>query len=114
MLREVIIDDERIAAGLEEFLTHRATGVRRNVLKSRRFIRGCDDDDGVLHRPVLLEDAKRAGHSSLLLADGNVDTDQVFPLLVDDRVYGESGFSRLAIADDELALTAADRDHGVD
>jgi hypothetical protein len=35
-------------------------------------------------------------------------------LLVDDRVDGDGGLARLAVADDELALAAADRDHRVD
>ena len=32
----------------------------------------------------------------------------------DDRVDRDGGFAGLAVADDELALAAADRDHGVD
>jgi hypothetical protein len=35
-------------------------------------------------------------------------------LLVDDRVDRDGGLAGLAVADDELALAAADRDHGVD
>src|SRR4029079_8553950 len=35
-------------------------------------------------------------------------------LLVDDGVEGDGGLAGLAIADDQLALTAADRDHRVD
>ena len=34
--------------------------------------------------------------------------------LVDDRVDGDGGLAGLAVADDQLALAAADRDHGVD
>src|SRR5699024_4333015 len=34
--------------------------------------------------------------------------------LVEDRVDGDRGLACLAVADDELALTAADRSHGVD
>jgi hypothetical protein len=35
-------------------------------------------------------------------------------LLVDDRVHRDGGLARLAVADDQLALAAADRDHRVD
>src|SRR5205814_9532267 len=35
-------------------------------------------------------------------------------LLVDDRIQGDRGLARLAVADDELALAAADRHHRVD
>ena len=37
-----------------------------------------------------------------------------FALLIDDRVDGDGGLAGLAVADDQLALAAADRDHGVD
>ena len=40
--------------------------------------------------------------------------DSQLALLVDDRVDRDRGLAGLAVADDELALAAADRDHGVD
>ena len=49
-----------------------------------------------------------------LLADGDVDADDALALLVDDRVERDGGLAGLAVADDQLALAAADRDHGVD
>ena len=49
-----------------------------------------------------------------LLADRDVDADEVAALLVDDRVDRDGGLARLAVADDQLALAAADRDQGVD
>ena len=49
-----------------------------------------------------------------LLADGHVDADLVLALLVDDGVDDERRLAGLAVADDELALAAADGDHGVD
>ena len=50
----------------------------------------------------------------LLLADGDVDADQVLSLLVDDRVDGESGLAGLTVADDQLALAATDGNQCVD
>ncbi len=50
----------------------------------------------------------------LALADRHVDADQVAVLVVDDRVDRDRGLAGLAVADDQLALTAADRDHRVD
>ena len=50
----------------------------------------------------------------LLLADRDVDAEDALPLLVDDRVERDGGLARLAVANDELALTAADRNHRVD
>ena len=41
---------------------------------------------------------------------------QTMPLaaLVEDSVDGDGGLTGLTVADDELTLTTADRDHGVD
>src|SRR5439155_22629476 len=49
-----------------------------------------------------------------LLADGDVDALHALAALVDDRVDREGGLAGLAVADDQLALAAAHRRHGVD
>src|SRR6185295_17641469 len=49
-----------------------------------------------------------------LLPDGDIDALHALTLLVQDRVDRDGGLARLAVADDELALTATDRRHGVD
>src|SRR5262249_26363294 len=49
-----------------------------------------------------------------LLADRDVETLHIAAALVDDRVESDRRLAGLAVADDELALAAADRDHGVD
>ena len=49
-----------------------------------------------------------------LLADRDVDADHVAAALVDDRVDADRGLAGAAVADDQLALAAADRDHRVD
>jgi hypothetical protein len=67
----------------------------------------------MLHRTVLLECRDHACHLRALLADGDIDADQVFALLVDDRVQRESRFAGLPVADDQLALAAPDREHRV-
>ena len=48
------------------------------------------------------------------LADRDVDRDHAAVLVVDDRVDRDRGLAGLAVADDQLALAAADRDHRVD
>ena len=50
----------------------------------------------------------------LLLADRDVDALNARGLLVDDGVDRHRGLAGLAVADDELALAAADRHHRVD
>ena len=59
---------------------------RGEVLQRGRVLGAGGDDDGVLHRAVLLEHRRPPGDLDMLLADGDVDADQAFALLVDDRV----------------------------
>ncbi len=68
----------------------------------------------MIHGAVLFEFAHHRSDGRVLLADGDVDTLNAGTLLVDDGVDGDSGFTRLAVTDDQLALAASDRHHGVD
>src|SRR6185312_12573999 len=72
------------------------------------------NDDGVFHGAEIFERLDHLGDGGALLADGNVDTNHVAALLVDNRVERDGGLTGLAVADDELALAAADRDHAID
>ena len=63
---------------------------------------------------MLLEDGDGLGDGRELLADRDVDADEAFALLVDDRVDRDRGLAGLAVADDQLALAATDRDQGID
>ena len=47
------------------------------------------------------------------MPDGAVDANQITAALVQNRVNDDGGFSELAVADDQLALTAADGNHRV-
>ena len=64
--------------------------------------------------PCSLEDGDGVGDRRALLADGDVDALHALTLLVQDRVDADRGLAGLAVADDELALTATDRRHRVD
>src|SRR5262249_47286002 len=71
-------------------------------------------DDRVLHRARLLEGRGDARDRGRVLPDRDVDADEVLALLVDDRVEQHGRLAREAVADDQLALAAADGDHRVD
>ena len=114
LLREVVVHDERGLAVVHPVLAHRAAGVRREVLEHRFVGRGGVDDDGVLHRAVLLEGRDGLRDRRALLADGDVDALHALAALVQDRVDRDRGLAGLAVADDELALAPADRGHRVD
>ena len=70
--------------------------------------------DGVPHRAVLLELAHHARDRGRLLADGDVDAVEAAVAIVDDGVDRHRGLAGLPVADDELALAAADGHHGVE
>ena len=105
---------ERVALAVAEIFAHRAAGVGRDVLHRRRIGRGGRHHDGVLHGAVVFERLHHLRHGGALLADGDVDANHVAALLIDDRVERDGGLAGLAVADDQLALAAADRNHRID
>src|SRR5215211_10067 len=110
---EVVVDQERVLATVHKELPDGASRVRGKILQRRGL--GCRgiDDGGVLQRSGLLERGDDACHRRVLLADGDVDAFHVLIGLVHDSVEQDRGLARLPIADDELPLSASDRDHGV-
>ena len=114
MLGEIIVNHEGVLTVVQEILAHGAAAVRREVLQRCGVRCGGVDDDGVVHGAVLFERADHLGHGRLLLTDGYVNADDVLALLIDDRIDRDGGLAGLAVADDQLTLAAADRDHGVD
>ena len=114
VLREVVVDDERVLAVVEEVLAHRGARERRHPLDRRGLLGGGRDDDRVVHRALVAELLVHLRDGRGLLADRDVDADHVAAALVDDRVDADGGLAGAAVADDQLALAAADRDHRVD
>ena len=113
VLGQVVIDDEDILALLHKGLAHSAAGIGGDELQ-RRGVGGTGvDDDGVFQRAVFLQDAHHLGNFALLLADGDIDADEVGVALVDDGVNGDGGFACGAVADDEFPLAASDGDHRI-
>src|SRR5690606_22505372 len=100
----------------------RAAGEGREELQGRRIRRGGRDDDRVFKRAVFFQRLRDLRDRRPLLADGDIDAVELLVfvvalverLLIEDRVDGDGGLAGLAVADDELALAAADRDQGVD
>src|SRR5882724_1941738 len=113
MFREIVVDAQHVLAPVSKKFSHRAPGVRCDVLHGRRTRRGRIDDDGVGIRVVVFEGFLHLRHGRFLLADRDVDAYQVFALRVYDRVYGNGGLAGLAVADDQLALAAANRNHRI-
>ena len=109
-------------AVVAEVFAHGAAGERREVLQGRRLGRGRCNDDRVLERAVLLENLDELRNGRALLADRDVHAVElrllvaagVDRLLIEDRVEDDRGLAGLAVADDQLALSASDRDQRVD
>src|SRR5690606_10690747 len=80
------------------------------------------DDDRIFERAALLQHLDELRHGGALLADGDVDAVELLALvvalverlLVEEGVEDDGGLAGLAVADDQLALAAADRDQRVD
>jgi hypothetical protein len=94
-----------------------------NVLQGSGLRGGGSNDNGVLHGVVLLKGLDELSDGGTLLADGNVDTVQLLALvggvvvptlLVQDGVKSDGSLAGLTVTDNQLTLTTADGDHGVD
>ena len=137
--RWISVRFEVISAGIE-LTTHGGTGERRNVsifwisacrdkdlngedLLKRSGLRGSGGNDNrVLHGVVLLKGLDELGDGRTLLTDGNVDAVKLLglvvgvvpPLLVEDGVKSDGSLTGLTVTNDQLTLTTADGNHGVD
>jgi len=111
-----------VLAVVHPVLADGRAGVGGEVLEARAVGRRGRHDRGVLERTGLLEGAADGGDGGALLADRDVDAPDLLVrvaglpvlLLVDDRVDRDRGLAGRAVADDQLALAAADRRQGVD
>lgn len=83
---------------------------------------GGSNDNGVLHGVVLLKGLDELSDSRTLLTNGNVDAVKLLglvvgvvpPLLVEDGVKSDGSLTGLTVTNDQLTLTTADGNHGVD
>ena len=66
------------------------------------------------HSAVLLQRIYDGSYGRSLLADGDINTLYALTLLVDDGVDGNCGLTCLSVADNQLTLSASDRNHGID
>ena len=119
LLGQVVIDHERMAAGVPEILSDGRTGKRRVILQRSGIGGRGGHHDGVVHRTLGAEGLDDGSHGGAFLADGHIDTidglaRQELGALVDDGIDGDGRLAGLAVADDQLTLAAADRNHRVD
>src|SRR6516164_9463314 len=124
---KIVVNDQCIHAIVHEPLAHRRPGKGGKVLVRSRIGSGRSKNDGVRHCSRIFECGNDPGNAGLLLADRDVDAIQrtiVFVAgflcrlveagLADDGVDTDGRLTSRAIADDQLALAAPDRNHGID
>ena len=104
-------------AVVAEVLAHGGAGVGGRELEGARG--GVGDDDAVVQGSLLVKLVNELGDGRALLSHADVDAREGvgLGLLVDDGVHGDGSLAGLPVADDDLALAAADGDervHGLD
>src|SRR6478735_3861991 len=106
LLGQVVVENHRGHAVVAEELAHGAAGEGREIV----------------HGAVILEHLDELRDGRALLADGDIDAielgllvaPRVDRFLIEDGVEDDGGLAGLAVADDQLALAAADGDERVD
>src|SRR5450830_257013 len=104
LLRQIVINDQRVFTAVAEVFAHRAARVGRHVLHGSRFRSRGSHHDGVVHGASLLEGAHDVLDGRSLLTNRDVHAGDALALLVDDGVDGHSGLAGLAVTNDQLAL----------
>lgn len=122
LLGKIVVDDDSMAAVVTEPLTHGTASEGSEVLQRSGLRSSGSNDNGVLHGVILLKGLDELSDSGTFLANGNVDTVELLALvgrvvpslLVKHSIESNSGLTSLTVTNDQLTLTTADGDHGVD
>lgn len=113
MLRQIVVNDQHVAALLHEVLRNAGRRVRRDVRETGRIVTLSDDHDGVIQRALFTQGGDRLGHSGGALPDGAIDAQHVLPALVENGVERNGCFACRPVPQNQLALTAPDRNERV-
>ncbi len=115
VLGQIVDDQQHVASLRHEVLGHGAGAIGRQPLQPRRCVGLADRRTGSARarRSAAPPRSPRATDDSLL-ADRGIDADHLARPLVDDGVDGDRGLAGAAVADDQFALAAAERDHRID
>ena len=114
MFREVVIHHQRILPVLHKLFAHRTTRIGSDILQHRRFISRSDNHRSVFHCSMLFECCHSSSNGSLFLSNCHINTKQILPFLIDDRINSNRRFTGLPVANDQFPLSTTDRNHRVD
>ena len=103
---------------IPEILPDSSPRKRRIITHSSRIGSVRCQNDRIIERSVLFQCIHQRSHRRSLLTDSYINTIQrvtVFIIisLIDNRIDGDSRFPDLTVADDQLSLSTADRNHRV-
>ena len=98
---------ENVLALSHEVFAHGAAGVGSQELHGSQLGCSCGDNGGVLHGAGLGQVFHQLCDGGALLTDGNVNTDTILALLVQNGIGCDGGLTGLAVTDDQLTLTTS-------
>ena len=113
VLGEIIVDQKGMAAIVAHMLSHRTAAVRSDILERGRLRGAGRNNDRVVHGAVLPEPIHYLSDGGELLPNGDIDADDIAPLLVNDGVDRQGRLTGLPIADYQLPLSPSDGDHRI-
>ena len=107
-----------MTTGITEILADGSTRKRSVILQCSRITSCSSHHNRVVQCSVLTKRINDRSNGRTLLTDSYIDTIyrvacQEVSALVDNRINRNGSLSRLAVADNQLTLSATDRNHGV-
>ncbi len=118
LLRQIIINDKCITAGISDIFADGHSRKRRVIAHGCRIRSGSHNNYSVVKCAMLTQSVNSRGNRRSLLSDSHVYAIdrlpclKIFPL-VDDSVNSDCSLTYLAVSDDELTLSASYGHHSV-
>src|SRR6516164_3638673 len=122
MLRQIVIDHQRMHTIIAEIFAHDAAGIGGDVLQRGRLRGSGGYDDRVIEGTVVLQRLDDLSDRRAFLANRDIDAVELARLvgagidllLIQNSIDDQRGLAGLTVADHQLALAAADRYQRVD
>src|SRR5208337_3042704 len=108
VLRQVVDDNQGVLTAIAKILRHGKARERCDPLQPWGARRPRHHDDAALGRSAGLDRVNGAPDARTLLANRDIDANDVARLLIDNCIDRYGGFADGAVADDEFALAAAE------
>ena len=108
-----------MTSGITEILANRRTGKRSVIAECSRVGSCSRNNDSVIHGPLFLQGLHQTGDSRSFLTNCHIDTEHWFTCficstLIDYRINRNRCLSCLTVTDNQLSLSASDRNHRID